>query len=159
MRKIIAWITVMLWMVLIFYFSHQPATASNNLSIGITDLIVENVEKVAPNLDFSINNFNHLVRKNAHFIIYFTLGILVVYALRRSGVLGYRSIGLGFLFCVLYAISDEVHQLFVSGRGGQVMDVLIDSAGASFGIGLYWMIGAILNRASVELSSEEMDLN
>ena len=33
-----------------------------------------------------------------------------------------------------YAISDEVHQLFVPGRAGQVRDVLIDSAGSLLGI-------------------------
>lgn len=31
----------------------------------------------------------------------------------------------------------EFHQLFVPGRGGQVTDVLIDSAGAVIGIGIY----------------------
>ena len=35
---------------------------------------------------------------------------------------------------MLYAISDEVHQLFVPGRGGQVKDIVIDSAGAIVGI-------------------------
>lgn len=38
------------------------------------------------------------------------------------------------MICILYAISDEVHQLFVPGRGGQVRDVIIDSAGAIAGI-------------------------
>lgn len=34
-----------------------------------------------------------------------------------------------------YAISDEVHQLFVPGRGRQVKDVIIDSAGAGVRVG------------------------
>ena len=38
------------------------------------------------------------------------------------------------MFCSLYAISDEVHQLFVPGRGAQVKDVFIDIAGAAVGI-------------------------
>ena len=37
-------------------------------------------------------------------------------------------------FSVLYAASDEVHQLFVDGRAGSAVDVLIDSGGALFGI-------------------------
>jgi VanZ family protein len=45
------------------------------------------------------------------------------------------------VFCILYAISDEVHQLFVLGRGAQVVDVLIDSLGAFVGIGMYRVIG------------------
>ena len=35
---------------------------------------------------------------------------------------------------MIYAISDEIHQLFVPGRAGQVRDVLIDSAGSFLGI-------------------------
>ena len=35
---------------------------------------------------------------------------------------------------MIYAISDEIHQLFVPGRSGQVRDVLIDSAGSLLGI-------------------------
>ena len=39
--------------------------------------------------------------------------------------------------CVLYAISDEVHQLFVPGRSGQFKDVFLDSGGAIVGAALY----------------------
>ena len=99
----------------------------------------------APGADFDIEGFNHIVRKNAHFFAYLMLGILVIYALRKSGVYGYRSVVIALGVCVLYAVSDEVHQLFVPGRGGQVQDVIIDSAGVSVGIGLYWVISRLVN--------------
>jgi VanZ family protein len=133
-RKALPWLLVLLWMALIFYLSHQPATKSNGLSKGATEIIVETVEKVAPKVDINKSSFNHIIRKNAHFFTYLALGILVANGLRSSGVVGYRSIGLALLICVLYAVSDEVHQLFVTGRGGQVKDVIIDSAGAVVGI-------------------------
>ena len=133
-RKTIPWLLVILWMALIFYLSHQPATKSNRLSKGATEMIVETVEKVVPKVDVNKRSFNHILRKNAHFLAYLVLGILVANGLRSSGVVGYRSIGLALLICVLYAVSDEVHQLFVPGRGGQVKDVIIDSTGAVVGI-------------------------
>jgi len=34
------------------------------------------------------------------------------------------------LFCLSYALSDEFHQSFVSGRFASALDVLIDSLGA-----------------------------
>ena len=40
----------------------------------------------------------------------------------------------------LYACTDELHQLFVSGRSGQFTDVLIDTLGALFGCLLLLMI-------------------
>lgn len=140
MNKYLSYTVVILWMALIFYFSHQPANESSELSTGITEVIVTAVEKVAPQSDFIVGNLNHLVRKNAHFFIYFVLGMLVVHSLRLNGVSRYKGMGLALSICVLYAISDEVHQLFVPGRGAQVSDVFIDSAGAFVGIGIYTVI-------------------
>ncbi|SER69208.1 VanZ family protein [Psychrobacillus sp. OK032] len=147
MNKFISYTAVILWMALIFYFSHQPANKSNELSTGITEVIVTAVEKVAPHSDFIFENLNHLVRKNAHFLIYLVLGVLLIHSLRLRGVGRFKGMGLALFICVLYAISDEVHQLFVPGRGAQVRDVLIDSAGAFVGIGVY---GAILFRTRMD---------
>ena len=135
-RKIYPWLLVLLWMALIFYLSHQPANKSNGLSKATTEIIVETVEKVAPKVDINKRSFNHIIRKNAHFFAYFLLGILVANGLRSSGVIGYKAISFALLICILYAISDELHQLFVPGRGGQVKDVIIDSSGAVVGIGM-----------------------
>jgi VanZ family protein len=137
MYKILSWAAVLLWIALIFNLSSQVADRSNQLSTGITEVIVKTVEKVAPIAKFDIESFNHIIRKNAHFFAYLVLGVLVMNAIRRSGVHGYRSVLITLGICVLYAISDELHQLFVLGRGGQVKDVIIDSAGASVGIGVY----------------------
>lgn len=63
-------------------------------------------------------------------------------ALRSSGVNGYRAMGLAIFICVLYAINDEIHQLFMPRRGGQVKDVIIDSVGAIVGVLGYKIIRA-----------------
>ncbi|WP_027364988.1 VanZ family protein [Desulfotruncus alcoholivorax] len=146
MYKIVSWAAVLLWMALIFNLSSQVAEQSNQLSTGITEVIVKTVEKVAPKAEFDIKSFNNILRKNAHFFAYLVLGILVLKALRRRGAHGCRTVILALGICVFYAISDEVHQLFVPGRGGQVRDVIIDSAGAGVGIGLYWVIGRLVKR-------------
>ena len=44
------------------------------------------------------------------------------------------------LFSMLYACSDELHQLFVPGRFCAFKDVMIDSSGAFVGILLYHLI-------------------
>lgn len=147
MYKILSWAAVIAWMALIFYFSHQPGSESSELSQGVTEIIVTTVEKIAPNADYDINHFHYLVRKNAHFFVYLVLGMLVINALRRSGVKGGRSIALAFFVCVLYAISDEVHQLFIPGRSGEVTDVIIDSAGSSVGIVVYLLIGKVVKKS------------
>jgi VanZ family protein len=43
-RKVISWILVILWMALIFSLSAQPAADSNQLSKGVTEIVIESVE-------------------------------------------------------------------------------------------------------------------
>ncbi|PYZ92673.1 VanZ family protein [Salipaludibacillus keqinensis] len=141
--KIFSWTSVLLWMGLIFYLSHQPATESNELSTGITQMILQAVETLVPFATIDINSFNFFIRKSAHFVAYLVLGVLTIHALRQSGVYGAKSVVTTFVICVAYAISDEVHQLFIPGRSGEVRDVVIDSAGAGTGIGLYFFVRAL----------------
>jgi len=49
-----------------------------------------------------------------------------------------------FLICVIYAISDEIHQLFVPGRTGQLKDVIIDSSGSFVGIAIVIIVIKLL---------------
>ncbi|WP_252891050.1 hypothetical protein [Thermoclostridium stercorarium] len=48
MYKKISWAAVVLWMVVIFCLSAQVAEQSNQLSGGVTDIVVKTVEKVKP---------------------------------------------------------------------------------------------------------------
>jgi len=50
MHKVISWIAVILWMSVIFYLSNQPAAKSSELSTGITEVIIDTVETVAPHV-------------------------------------------------------------------------------------------------------------
>jgi len=145
-HTISSWTAVILWMVLIFMLSSQIAEESSQLSTGITETIIKTIEKIIPNVDLDVGSLNHIVRKNAHFIAYLVLGVLTLNALRRRGVYGYRSFVFALGICILYAISDEGHQLFVPGRGGQARDVILDSAGAGVGIGVYLLICKLFNR-------------
>ncbi|NLP51886.1 VanZ family protein [Bacillus sp. RO1] len=140
MIAVISWTLVVSWMALIFFLSAQHAEQSADLSGGITELVNEVVEQVAPEAEFHIDEISFFVRKNAHFFAYMLLAVLTLNAVRRSGGRGWLSMGVAFVITVLYAISDEVHQLFVPGRSGQMSDVLLDSIGALVGITLYLVI-------------------
>ena len=73
MYRIISCVAVILWTVLIFSLSHQPVVQSSQLSVGITEVIVEKVEKVSPNVELNIGSFHHNVRKNSHFFFLFSV--------------------------------------------------------------------------------------
>ena len=134
---------VLFWLVVIFLLSSQPASHSNDLSQGITEKVVRAIEKVT-NQQLDLHQWNRWIRKNAHFFLYFILGIFLMFGLTAFRVRLRRASMYAFGISVLYAISDEVHQLFVDGRGGQVRDVLIDSAGAALGVVLFAVLYRML---------------
>ena len=134
MKKKISIILVILWMILIFIMSSFSGNDSSNQSNFIVD-IISNI--------FNINNIELLsliIRKLAHFTEYFILGILVsnmIYYLNKKK---YISI----IICILYAISDEIHQLFVVGRSCKIIDILIDNFGSILGIYFLYLIYKII---------------
>lgn len=145
-RTILSWTLVILWMVLIFIFSHQPAAESNELSTGITKKLYDLIMMLAPNNKLDQESLNYIIRKSAHFVIYLFLGLLTANGLIHSNITGFRSVFLALLICILYAISDEIHQLYVPGRSGQVSDVFIDSLGGLSGI----IIMSIIRKAGTK---------
>ncbi len=135
---ILRWIPALLWMGLIFYLSAQPAGTSSELSSTVMDWILRFVESWQI-VDESV--FHVLIRKTAHIGAYFVLAIFTMLALSKPRVMSvWRQAGIALTICVLYAISDEVHQLFVPGRSGEVRDVMIDTVGALIGIGVYSLV-------------------
>jgi len=93
------------------------------------------------------------VRKAAHAMEYAVLGILCVgsffvwreetmweadhtVAVKISRVYTKKTVLIPWFISIFYAMTDEIHQLFVAGRSGKPTDVLIDSVGALFGVSM-----------------------
>jgi VanZ family protein len=81
-----------------------------------------------PSLNSGLGTWDYVLRKGAHMTEYAILAVLLV---RATG-----SLAWAVAFTVLYAASDEVHQLFVRGRHGSPVDVAIDAVGALIGLTL-----------------------
>ena len=79
-----------------------------------------------PNLGTGLGTWDTILRKGAHVTEYAILGLLLLRALGREAP--------AFALGVAYAITDEVHQHFVSGRHSSPIDVAIDSAGILLGV-------------------------
>jgi hypothetical protein len=81
----------------------------------------------------------------AHALGYLGLAIVVVRA-RAGGLparVGWSMAAATLAICVGYALTDEIHQMFVPGRHASVADLLADAAGASVGTVLCWAWGII----------------
>lgn len=135
--KIVKILLVIFWMTIIFLFSNQKANDSSKLSDGIilkTVNIVSNITGKKYSDEEVLKRFVRPVRKLAHFSIYLILGILVYLTVKDYNIKNIILISL--MICIIYSLSDEIHQLFIKGRSGEFLDVFIDSVGSFIGINL-----------------------
>lgn len=123
-------------MALIFSMSAQKATESDKTSGNVIKSVLSVIYPGFDGLSEEskaelISSFQFIARKTAHFSLYAVLGLLSYLA-----VISYRNLKFGLrtalsaAICLLYAVSDEVHQLFVPGRSGEIRDVCIDFGGS-----------------------------
>ena len=138
-----------IWTIIIFSFSLQPADTSSQVSSGFGRWLIE---VFAPNFidEFESMPEEHLayihflLRKCAHFTEYFILGVLVLLSQRHTGIR--YKVFTGLVIGMLVASVDETIQLFVSGRSGQISDVLLDTAGVATGcLVVRWIIKSYFN--------------
>lgn len=139
--RILLLLFILFWMLMIFGFSSADGEASQSTSDVITQKIVEYIyndyKDREPNEQQEIwNQVSFIVRKTGHFGEYGILAVLIsCFLITFQGVrANIRKVFWGMSVCVLYAVSDEMHQGFVAGRSPKIMDVCIDSAGAFCGI-------------------------
>ena len=139
--KIINISLLLLCMISIFLFSSQDRDTSTNTSVETTKVIVTSVKVDEEKADYIADNYFRVIRKSAHIIEFFCLGVLVINVIKDYKSINYKWLLLGLLFCMLYAISDEIHQLYVPGRSCEFKDMLIDTIGSGIGIIIYYLIG------------------
>lgn len=136
-------ITVLLTIALcvtIFCLSAENATESSATSRGIIKkviaLFIDDFENLSEAKQKEIcAPFQFVVRKSAHFCLYFLLGTLAFLSVLTYDKIASRlKVSIGISFAFLYAVSDEIHQRFVPGRSGELRDTLIDLSGAVLGV-------------------------
>ena len=137
---IINLILIIGWMMFIFYMSDQPASISSSQSGDFKEMIINTPiigTIVKPILTSQIGEF--LIRKSAHIFLYFVLSILVfnfIYKVkyRNNSNSLIKSILITLIIVFLYACTDEIHQLFISGRSGEFRDIMVDTCGGIIGL-------------------------
>lgn len=96
-------------------------------------------------LDFA-QKIDFPIRKTAHATEYAILGIFLMGAFITDRTRKAKCYVILWGVGTLYAISDEVHQLFVPGRSGRAFDVCIDSTGVAIGVCAFLCFGSIWRR-------------
>ena len=146
-KKIILTSLLIIWMIVIFMFSNQNATKSESTSDKVASTVIDTVEVVTKEeitedkKEILIEDTKFVVRKTAHFTLYFILGLLAYLTLKSYSIK--KIVIFSILFCFLYACSDEIHQMFLDGRTGKILDVFIDTIGSVVGIYLCLLVGKL----------------
>ena len=153
------WLPVILWAALIF------SASGDKKSVQHSSRIIEPfVRWLIPDIsDEAVGTTVLVVRKCAHVTEFAIFALLLRRAAnatlwKSNTPWNAKAARFAFVVSVLFAISDEIHQCFVPGRQGAVMDVAIDSSGAIGALFLVWLFarraknGPNDGRASTSLS-------
>lgn len=134
LKKVI-WITTLLWMGIIYYFSSQPAEVSRQASGEILVHMNQIQEdEIQDTVDRRVWDLQYFIRKFAHFILYCGLGFLIALSIVLIKYRALVSYILAWLAASLYGVLDEWHQTFVPGRGATLADMKLDSLSALAGV-------------------------
>ncbi|MCR5816296.1 MAG: VanZ family protein [Ruminococcus sp.] len=144
-------VLAVIWAAVIFGFSSQNSYESASLSGEVADVIIENFDVRTEH-----SALEHYVRKTAHVCEYAVFASLVfasaAFLLKSLGKSAYKAFFVSTLAALAYSASDEFHQSFVSGRSGEVKDVLIDTCG---GIAAGLLICLVMKLVSSKRSGKQ----
>lgn len=130
-------------MAVIFWFSSRTAAESSAQS----DIILDFFIKIFGDGFFT----DFIVRKSAHFAEFTGLGLL--FALAFYIQFGKTKTPFAVLCASLYAVTDEIHQIFVYGRACKIQDWAIDTAGAILGALFILAVVIIAEKAKMRRSN------
>lgn len=137
-KRSILFCLLILIMLIIFSFSNQKGSDSNKTSDIFTGAVIDKVTNVA-NKEISEQKRNSLilksrliVRKSAHFFLYFVLGGVVYLLLKSYNIK--RSFLISIAICFIFAGTDEIHQSFLADRTASFGDCIIDTLGSTASI-------------------------
>lgn len=136
------WLPVLLWMVVIFLIS-ADSNPYHKLPGAWKEFLL--AEESAPAWQSSLSR-TEILGRSGHLLEYMLLGGLAARAFSRSlpRLRTAALLGQAVLFSTVYALSDEIHQIFVPERGFQWSDLALDAAGSLTGALIFLLLYANL---------------
>lgn len=132
-RMCIAWTCMVLWGIFAILLSRQDGDVTLSLSYTISERIVAFLTWL--HIDVPTEFVNVCIRKLAHIVIYFCLGIFLytalAYTLQRSAKFSFL---LAVAFCFLASVLDEFQKTAIPGRHCDADDILLNGLAGLLGI-------------------------
>ena len=113
-KRIISWVITILIAIEIFYFSSIPGNTLAGTSGG-----------------------NIQISRTYHFIVFFLFSFFLFATINKNKKIKTKHLLIVLIISIAYAISDEIHQLFVTFRNFSIKDILTDTLGIFSSIIIY----------------------
>jgi len=157
----IFWAATVALMIFIFCMSAKNATQSGEISGNVIKKVAPIIKKDFHQLDPAgqksfIESLQDIVRSFAHFFEFTLLGITGCCAFRFT--LNCRKRG-AFWAVVMgwgYALTDEIHQIFVPGRTFQFKDIIVDWLGVLLGAALAFAVFLIIKNIAKKKNNKTL---
>ena len=149
--RLVTLILLIVNMSFIFGFSSEKASASTKTSKKVTETILEITvsgfrEKPRSEQKKLISKTDSIVRTLAHFSEYTLLGFLFALHFSFYNLKTIKKAFLAVAGCLIYAITDEIHQIYVPGRSFQFSDLLVDTSGGVLGVMVLLIFALIIKK-------------
>ena len=138
---------ILLWLLLIYTLSTQNGPTTANTSSGLAIRIAKVVYGM-PNAD-QIDHTHIMIRKAAHVALFGVLGILAgILCVKEKRIsIPSNRFFMAYLCLLLYLFLDEWHKQFIEGRHKEIIDMLLNMAGSTIGLGLVALIHYLYTNA------------
>lgn len=147
--RIILILLLAITFIVIFNFSNEDSKKSGNASKKITNEITKNIDSIQKlnkvEKTKELDRIEGIIRKIAHFSLYTLVGFLLMAICSTYNINEKIRIIISLLSGIVYAVSDEIHQMFIAGRTAKPTDVFIDTLGVILGIVIIMLILKIIN--------------
>lgn len=145
-KKILMFILLIFVLFTIFMFSNQNSKESGDISkkvgrdvVTVIDTVTNQKIEGKLTKEKFVKKKLYYIRKIAHITEYIILAIVLLGLISQYKVLNYKYILISIGVCILFACFDEAHQLFIKGRTGKIIDIVIDTFGILTGTLIYYL--------------------
>ena len=155
LRRVVGLALTVFLIIFIFLMSAQNAEISKQTSGGVTRFIAGLIypgfnslgEQAQNQIISSLQGF---VRSAAHFSVFAALCFSnLIFTLTLQKLIPLMRYLSSIIFSIAYAVSDEIHQLFIPGRAFQFSDILVDTLGIILGAAVMYLIMKLIKKRTL----------
>jgi len=146
-RLYISWAAAAAWLAILAFLTLQGGDDTSALSLRIARWLTAILKQIG-RYEVSTFTLNMALRKSAHVIVFFILGLLLTNAIRATFIALKRGLtsAIAGAVCAIIAVSCEYSKTFIPGRHCQWDEAALDIAAAITGVLIFSLLNSFKRR-------------